>query len=277
MRPLFAILSAKLFSYNGNNHIKIATAVELIHSATLLHDDIIDESKTRRGKISVNEKWGNKYAVLVGDFLFSQSFKIMVSTKSIGVLDTLAHTSAIIAEGEIKQLNNIGKLEIKEEEYIQVISDKTAELFAAACKTGAIIAGQNIDTQNKMYLFGKYVGISFQIVDDILDYTSSETGKDIGNDLKEKKVTLPLIFAYSKASNADKEKIKSLFTCTLDNLNSFEAIKSLLHKYESFEQSKKLAFSFINRARDLLLKIPKSKKFDSIISDLLDYQIQRIS
>ncbi len=278
LRPVFTILSTKLFGYQGQDHIKIAAAVELIHTATLLHDDIIDESKTRRGQITANEKWGNKYAVLVGDFLFSQSFKLMVATSSIEILDILSSSSSIIAEGEIKQLNNVGNIGITEEEYIDVVVAKTAELFAAACKSGAVIARQDSIVQNKMYLFGKYLGIAFQIIDDILDYTSTGTGKDIGNDFKEKKVTLPIIFAYKNALEADRQYIKKIFRSnSFEQLDSFSTLVNLLRQYDCFNQSKQVAIRFVEQARACLDSVPKNQKFTDIFNEILDYQVNRVS
>ena len=277
LRPIFAILSAKLFGYKGNNHIKIATAIELIHTATLLHDDIVDESKTRRGKTTANEKWGNKYAVLVGDFLFSQAFKLMVATDSINVLDILSRSSNIIAEGEIKQLNNIGNIKITQSDYIEVITAKTAELFASACKAGTLIADQDKVIQDKMYQFGMDIGIAFQIIDDILDYTSNSTGKDIGNDFKERKITLPVIFAYEKSTEGEKQSIRKLFDNTSHHKEELTSFTNLLHEYDCFNKSKETALHFLTRAQGTLNKIPKTQEFTDIFDAILKYQMNRVS
>ncbi len=213
LRPIFTILSAKLFNYAGDKHIYVATSVELIHTATLLHDDVVDQSTVRRGKKTVNYTWSNKYAVLVGDFLFSQAFKMMVATNSIEILNILSNASSIISEGEVKQVSNIGRINITKEEYFDVIKGKTAELFAAACETGAVIAGQPIEVCKQLYSIGLNSGIAFQIIDDLLDYTANEKvlGKKLGDDFFEKKITLPIIILSQKASENDQKQLHIFF------------------------------------------------------------------
>lgn len=277
MRPLFVILSAKLFDYREEHHINIAAAIEFIHTATLLHDDIIDESSMRRGKVTANEKWGNKYAILVGDFLFSQAFKLMVDTQSVVVLDILSQSSIVIAEGEIKQLNNIRNLQITEQNYIEVIRAKTAELFAAACKSGAAIAKQSVAIQEELYQFGINVGIAFQIIDDILDYTSNVSGKNIGNDYREGKVTLPIIIALDCADASEKKFIEKLFKDLDQQEEDFVELLTIMNKYGCFAKAKESAISFLKRAEDILAAVPKSEEMSTLFKAILHYQADRLS
>jgi len=263
MRPLFAILSAKLFGYEATHHIKIAAAIELIHTATLFHDDVVDESKMRRGRATANEKWGNKHAVLVGDFLFSQAFKLMVATDSLEVLDTLSRASSVIAEGEIKQLTNIRNVDITREEYVEIVKAKTAELFGAACKTGAIIAGQSPIIQEKMYEFGVNVGIAFQIIDDVLDYTATDSGKEIGKDFKEGNITLPVILAYKFVNKNERD------------FKDFDQTMNLMINHDSFNKARSIAAQFIANARLILDQMPKHQEISSVFISMLEQQIGR--
>lgn len=276
LRPIFTILSAKLFDYKEDKHIYVATSVELIHTATLLHDDVVDESNTRRGKKTVNHQWSNKYAILVGDFLFSQAFKMMVSTDSIEVLNTLSNASSIISEGEVKQLANIGNLEITKTEYYDVISGKTAELFAAACKTGAIVSNQNENTISKLYDIGLNAGISFQIIDDLLDYIANEKslGKSLGDDFYEKKVTLPVIILYQNASAIDKQKIKDLFA--QGTQHDFQHLLNLIKKYNVINLVKDEAQKHIDVAVNHLESINTQSKAKILFIKLLKQQIERL-
>lgn len=276
IRPLMVILTSKMFGYSGINHIKIATALEFIHTATLFHDDVIDDGKTRRGKPTANNVWGNKYAILVGDFLFSQAFKLMVQTEKLEILEVLSHSSSVIAAGEIEQLSCIGNLSLNEAQYIKIITDKTAELFAAACKSGAIIAEQNIDVINKMYDFGLNTGIAFQIIDDIIDYTSLESGKDLGQDVKDKKVTLPLLLAYQAATPEEKEVLEQILSSEYED-NHLIIIKDIIKKYSTISLSKNHALSYINKAEEILETVNKTQDFKEMFSTLLKHQLSRIS
>jgi octaprenyl-diphosphate synthase len=277
LRPLFAILSAKLFEYEGNNHIKIATAVEFIHSATLLHDDVVDESKLRRGKLTAHQKWGNKSSILVGDFLFSQAFVLMVDTKSIEVLEVLSLAAGIISEGEVMQLNVINNLELSKEKYIHIISSKTAELFAASCKAGAIIANQPNHIIQAMYEFGMNVGIAFQIIDDLLDYNANvdDLGKNIGDDFYEGKVTLPVIITYNKAAIEEKEQIKHMFKHPKKNIKEFIQLKKLMQKYEAYNSSIGLASEYISKCHLILDTLPINQ-INSMFKEILESQIKRV-
>lgn len=276
LRPTFTILTSKLFNYKGDKHIYVAAAVELIHTATLLHDDVVDQSTVRRGKTTVNYNWNNKYAVLIGDFLFSQAFKMMVSTDSIEVLNILSQASSIISEGEVKQVSNIGKINITKKEYYDVIKGKTAELFAAACEAGAVIAQQDSSTCKKLYNVGLNSGIAFQIIDDLLDYIAKEKvlGKRIGDDFYEKKITLPIIILYQKAIEADKLQLDIIFE--QPTTENFEILLELVKKYNIISLVKKEALFYINQAMEIIQDIETPSLAKQIFINLLQTQIDRI-
>nr|CAA6829740.1 MAG: Octaprenyl diphosphate synthase (EC / Dimethylallyltransferase (EC / (2E,6E)-farnesyl diphosphate synthase (EC / Geranylgeranyl pyrophosphate synthetase (EC [uncultured Thiotrichaceae bacterium] len=201
LRPMLALISARACEYQGGQHIDTATIVEFIHTATLLHDDVVDESDLRRGKETANNVWGNQAAVLVGDFLYSRSFEMMVSVNSMRVMEILAGTTNIIAEGEVLQLLNCNDADTTEDSYMEVIHSKTAKLFEAACQLGAVLAELTPEQETAMANYGIHLGTAFQLVDDVLDYTADadEMGKNVGDDLAEGKPTLPLIIALQRS------------------------------------------------------------------------------
>ncbi len=207
MRPMLTLASARLLDYPGNRHHKLAAAVEFIHTATLLHDDVVDGSDLRRGKRTANIIWGNPATVLVGDFLFSRSFELMVEDGSLKVLKILSHASAVIAEGEVNQLTAQRQVGLGEERYLNIISSKTAALFAAACRIAAVVAERDDATEEALDAYGRNLGIAFQLVDDAIDYSSdAETmGKGVGDDFRDGKMTLPVILAYARGSDADRQ------------------------------------------------------------------------
>lgn len=202
LRPMLALISARACGYNARRHIDIATIVEFIHTATLLHDDVVDESDLRRGKETANNVWGNQAAVLVGDFLYSRAFEMMVSVNSMRVMEILAGTTNIIAEGEVLQLLNCHDADTTEASYMEVIHSKTAKLFEAACQLGAVVVELPPEQEAAMASYGMHLGTAFQLVDDVLDYTADadEMGKNVGDDLAEGKPTLPLIIALQRSS-----------------------------------------------------------------------------
>lgn len=220
LRPMLTLISARALGYADDAVHKLAACVELIHSATLLHDDVVDESLQRRGAASANDVWGNKPSVLVGDFLFSRSFQLMVGAGSMEALHVLSNASAVIAEGEVMQLSLEGHLSASEVDYMTVIDGKTAALFAAACEVAAVVADSKIEIRNALSVYGKSLGRAFQIVDDVLDYSSAHTsmGKTPGDDFREGKLTLPIIKAYE---NADAEE-RAFWTRTIHNLEQKE-------------------------------------------------------
>ncbi len=207
MRPMLTLASAKLLDYAGTRQHKLAAAVEFIHTATLLHDDVVDGSDLRRGKRTANIIWGNPASVLVGDFLFSRSFELMVEDGSLRVLKILSHASAVIAEGEVNQLTAQRLIGLGEERYLSIIASKTAALFAAACRIAAVIAERDEATEAALDAYGRNLGIAFQLVDDAIDYASdAETmGKGVGDDFRDGKMTLPVILAYARGSDEDRK------------------------------------------------------------------------
>jgi octaprenyl-diphosphate synthase len=204
MRPMLTLASARLLGYSGTRHHRLAAAVEFIHTATLLHDDVVDSSDLRRGKRTANIIWGNPASVLVGDFLFSRSFELMVEDGSLKVLKILSNASAVIAEGEVNQLTAVRRLDISEERYLDIIGAKTAALFAAACRIAAVVAERSEGEETALDTYGRNLGIAFQLVDDAIDYVSdaSTMGKDAGDDFREGKMTLPVILAYARGDEA---------------------------------------------------------------------------
>ncbi|MES2442066.1 MAG: polyprenyl synthetase family protein [Pseudomonadota bacterium] len=206
MRPMLTLASARLLEYSGARHHRLAAAVEFIHTATLLHDDVVDNSDLRRGRRTANIIWGNPASVLVGDFLFSRAFELMVEDGSLKVLKILSGTSAIIAEGEVNQLTAVRRIDLSEERYLDIIGAKTAALFAAACRISAVVAERGEADEAALDAYGRNLGIAFQLVDDAIDYVSdaSTMGKDAGDDFREGKMTLPVILAYARGNEAER-------------------------------------------------------------------------
>lgn len=233
LRPMLTLAAARLCGYEGDHHIKLAAAVEFIHTATLLHDDVVDQSKLRRGRPTANIVWGNSASVLVGDFLFSRSFQLMVEAESVEILGILANASAVIAEGEVMQLSSIGNLETSESLYLQVVAAKTAALFEAAAKVGAVAARRSAGEVAAMAAYGLKLGIAFQLVDDALDYSGRQAamGKDVGDDFREGKVTLPAILAFARAG----EEEKSFWRRTISDVRQSEG--DLSHAIALVERS----------------------------------------
>ena len=284
IRPILLILSANLCGYqNGDDHIKLAGAVELIHSATLLHDDVVDESKLRRGKKTANAIWDNKASILVGDYLFSIAFQLMTKSNNLKILDLLAKTSSIMADGEVMQLENSNNVEISKEKYFEIIFGKTAVLFSSACEVGAILTNRAENEIVALRNFGKNLGIIFQIVDDVLDYLASEDniGKAIGDDFFEGKVTLPIIFAYEKADKTDKQTISDLFFDNFKTENnekspeSLEKILQLLEKYKAIDATLEMAEKTRLEAISNLAIFQDSESKNQLIT-ILNYALKRI-
>jgi len=206
MRPMLTLASARLLGYSGTRHHKLAAAVEFIHTATLLHDDVVDSSDLRRGRRTANIIWGNPASVLVGDFLFSRSFELMVEAESLKALHILSNASAVIAEGEVNQLTAVRRIDLSEDRYLDIIGAKTAALFAAACRVSAVVAERPEAEELALDAYGRNLGIAFQLVDDAIDYVSdaSTMGKDAGDDFREGKMTLPVILAYARGNEAER-------------------------------------------------------------------------
>lgn len=212
MRPVLVLLSSRAFGYEGTDHHELAAVIEFIHTATLLHDDVVDASELRRGRDTANAVWGNEASVLVGDFLYSRAFQMMVSVQNMRVMEILAQATNTIAEGEVKQLLNIHNTETTEEVYLDVIRSKTAKLFESAAQLGAVLAGRSAEEEQALAAYGMYLGTAFQLIDDALDYSSSseELGKNVGDDLAEGKPTLPLLYTLHNGNDEQRALIHSV-------------------------------------------------------------------
>ena len=210
LRPLLVLLSSRALGYDRDEHLKLAAVIEFLHTATLLHDDVVDTSDMRRGRSTANARWGNAPSVLVGDFLYARAFEMMVELQNLKIMDVLSHATAVIAEGEVLQLMNVKNPDVSEDKYMEVIHNKTAMLFEAASHTGALLAGADKNQEQALSAYGKHLGLAFQLVDDVLDYRGdAETmGKNVGDDLAEGKTTLPLIYAMAEGSDDEKQLIR---------------------------------------------------------------------
>ena len=277
LRALLTLESAKLCGYNkGGRDINLAACVELIHAATLMHDDVIDSSDIRRGKKTLNTIWGNQSSILVGDYLLSRCFEMMVEDGNLEVLKLLSSTSSEIAQGEILQLQHKSEIDILEETYLKIISSKTASLFSAATKVAAILAEKDSKHKEALEFYGKNLGLTFQIADDTLDYNSELKifGKKIGNDFFEGKVTLPVILLYQKVADTDKIKLKSLFDKDKRNSNELEYVLSLIKKNNIIKECYKKAEHFINLSYNSLSVFEESKE-KNILKNLTSFSIER--
>ncbi len=276
IRPLLTLASAALFGYKGDRQYRLSACVEFIHTATLLHDDVVDESDKRRGRASANAIFGNEAAVLVGDFLFSRSFQLMVEDGSLDVLRILSNASAVIAEGEVLQLTTANNLETTEEQYLKVIRSKTAELFAAACETGAVVAGRAKGEIMTMREYGMALGIAFQISDDILDYMASETrlGKSLGDDFREGKMTLPVIFALQNASPDERDFWKRTMGDLDQKEGDFRMAQRLFERHNSIGKSLDMARAYAKRGRELLADMPRNA-FAEDLAELITFAVER--
>ena len=277
LRALLTLGSAKLCGYTkGARDINLAACVELIHSATLMHDDVIDNGSVRRGKKTLNKVWDNHSSVLVGDYLLSRCFEMMVEDGSIEVLKLLSSTSSKIAQGEVLQLQHKGEVDMLEETYLRIISSKTAELFAAATKVGAILSNVKTKEKEALEFYGRNLGLTFQIADDTLDYNSELKlfGKRIGKDFYEGKITLPIILLFQKGNVQEKENLKKMFSKTNRNENDFNYTLSLIKKYEIIKKCYHKAHHYINLASNSL-SIFKDCKEKTILENLTSFSLSR--
>ncbi len=277
LRALLTLGSAKLSGYNlGSRDINFSACVELIHSATLLHDDVIDESSKRRGVKTTNSIWGNQSSILVGDYLLSRCFEIMVDDGDLEILKLLSSTSAKIAQGEVLQLQHRGEADLLEDTYINIINLKTASLFSAATKTGACLAGSNEKEKRALESYGKNLGLAFQIADDALDYYGKDKffGKEIGKDFFEGKVTLPLIIIFQKGNDEERSFLTEIMQKEKRNEDDFSETLALLNKYKSIEASMKRAEYFVNVSYDSLGIFPDSED-KRILQNLTSFSLNR--
>lgn len=264
LRPLVHLLSARACGYEGTAHTQLAAVIEFIHTATLLHDDVIDESERRRGQRAAHQVWGNAASVLVGDFLYSRSFQLMVELESNEIMRILADTTNTIAAGEVLQLMQLGDTGVDESAYLRVIGDKTACLFAAAARLGAVLAEGSDELQNQLHEFGYALGQAFQITDDWLDYSGSgdDLGKNLGDDLAEGKVTLPLILALERASQDDRNFLEQ--TIRDGGTGQLERVRDILRSTGALDTAIDRASEFSRNAVDLLTSLPASAERDGL-------------
>ena len=276
LRPMLTLGSARMCGYQGTRHLGLAASVEFIHTATLLHDDVVDESDLRRGSASANAVWGNKASVLVGDFLFSRAFQLMVADGSLEVLDILSNTSAVIAEGEVMQLITTNDTETGEPAYLDVIRAKTAQLFAAACKLGAVVAERPKVEEEALDTFGMNLGIAFQVIDDVLDYSAKQAtlGKAVGDDFREGKISLPVILAFHRGNDDDRKFWRRTLEDQEQTEGDLEHAIHLMEKHVALEDSVKRARHYGAMARDALGIFPDSPHKKAFI-ELIDFCIER--
>jgi len=276
LRPMLTLGSARMCGYQGTRHLGLAASVEFIHTATLLHDDVVDESDLRRGSASANAVWGNKASVLVGDFLFSRAFQLMVADGSLEVLDILSNASAVIAEGEVMQLITTNDTETGEPAYLDVIRAKTAQLFAAACKLGAVVAERPKVEEEALDTFGINLGIAFQVIDDVLDYSAKQAtlGKAVGDDFREGKISLPVILAFHRGNDDDRKFWRRTLEDQEQTEGDLEHAILLMEKHVALEDSVKRARHYGAMARDALGIFPDSPHKKAFI-ELIDFCIER--
>ncbi len=277
LRALLTLGSAKLCGYTkGGRDINLAACVELIHSATLMHDDVIDVADLRRGKKTLNSIWGNQSSILIGDYLLSRCFEIMVEDGNLEILKLLSSTSAQIAQGEVLQLQHKGEIDMLEETYLKIISSKTAALFSASTKVGAILSNIESRKKNALDFYGKNIGLTFQIADDALDYNSKLKffGKKVGKDFFEGKITLPIILLFQKINILEKQKIKSFFKQDVRSDSDLSFTLSLIKKYNIINECYKKADYFINLASNSL-SIFKESEEKTILENLTSFSLER--
>jgi octaprenyl-diphosphate synthase len=276
LRPLLTLAIARALDYQGDDHLKLAASVEFIHTATLLHDDVVDESDQRRGQPSANAMFGNQASVLVGDFLFSRAFQLMVETHSLDVLRILSTASAVIAQGEVMQLASTGDLSLTRQTYFDVIGAKTAALFAAAAEVGAVIAQADADIIQAVQDYGTHLGVAFQIADDVLDYQGSldTMGKNSGDDFREGKITLPVVMALEQATSEERSFWERVLVELKQNDFDFSHAQAILKKYGCIEASLIIAREKAIAAQDSLDKLPPSPLRD-ILKDIALFAVER--
>lgn len=278
LRPMLTLAAARMCGYDGPHHVHLAATVEFIHTATLLHDDVVDESGQRRGRPTANLLWDNKSSVLVGDYLFARSFQLMVETGSLRVLDILSNAAATIAEGEVLQLTAARDLATDEAVYLKVVRGKTAALFSAATQVGGVIAKAPEEQIEALFAYGDGLGIAFQIVDDLLDYTgdTGATGKNIGDDFRECKLTLPVIKAVERATAEEKDFWHRTIELGRQGEGDLDRALELMRKYGTLAATRQDAISWIETARQALSDLP-AHPIRTLLDDLAEFVVNRAS
>lgn len=276
IRPILLLLSSRLFGYKGNAHITLASLIEFIHTATLLHDDVVDRAQLRRGIESANSKWGNEACVLVGDFLFTKGFSVLVEIGNQRILKAVANATTMMAEGEIEELVKTNDLSISEGEYLSIVARKTASLFSVATQIGAILGNASEEEEKALIDFGMDLGIAFQIIDDNLDYTSREEefGKKIGIDLQDGKITLPLIFTLSQCNEEERDIIQKTTKIESIAKDEFFKVVKIIERYQGLKYTYQKAKEYVERAKSRLNIFPHSNE-RSAFNLLSDYVLER--
>ena len=276
LRPMLTLATAGLCTYDGEGHIKLAASVEFMHTATLLHDDVVDQSDMRRGKQSARTLWGNEASVLVGDFLLGQAFKMMVDVGSMPCLGVLANAAAVIAEGEVMQLSVAKNMETSEDAYLGVIRAKTAALFAAASEVGPILANRSQADIENCRAYGMNLGIAFQLIDDALDYggSSAELGKNVGDDLREGKITLPVILAYRRGSDAERQFWKRVIEKADIGDGDLEKAQSCMKRHRAIDDTIERARHYGAQAKEALENFPDTSWKQALL-DVVDFCVAR--
>ncbi|MEE9374950.1 MAG: polyprenyl synthetase family protein [Rhizobiaceae bacterium] len=278
LRPMLTLAAAQMCDYQGEHHITLAASVEFMHTATLLHDDVVDESDMRRGKQAARMVWGNQASVLVGDFLLGQSFRMMVDAGSMEALDVLSTASTVIAEGEVMQLAAAQSMETTEDDYLEVIKGKTAALFAAACEVGPVLAESDKPVRDAFRSFGMNLGLAFQLVDDALDYsgTKENLGKNVGDDFFEGKITLPVLLAYRRGSQAEREFWRQAMESDASDNEALNHAMGLLIKRGAISDTVARAKHYGEIARDALAPLPASPHKEALL-DVVEFCVSRVN
>ncbi len=268
LRPILVLLCGKLFGPSNDGLIRMAAVVEMIHTATLVHDDVIDMAKTRRGRPSINVVWGNHTSVLAGDWLYMQAFQVALRERKFALLDILIELTQRMVEGELLQLDRIGKIGVTETDYMELIDRKTASLFAACARLGAVCGEAQSEQETLLGEYAWNLGIAFQLVDDILDFTSREKilGKPVGNDLREGKVTLPLVYALESATPDERKLVETVLADGNYDQVPFSKILQLLNRYHAIERAQDRAKSFTEKAREIIAGFPESPFQHALVS-----------
>ncbi len=276
LRPMLTLATAAFSGYSGSGHIKLAAAVEFMHTATLLHDDVVDESELRRGKVSARMLWGNEASVLVGDFLLGQAFRMMVEVASLRALEILSSAAVVIAEGEVMQLAAAKKLDTTEDAYLAVIRGKTAELFAAACEVGPVLAGRPTAEQAACRSFGMNLGLAFQLVDDALDYGGSRArlGKNVGDDFREGKITLPVILAFRRGNEKERVFWRAALEAGEVTEGNLEHAVAMLSRHRALEDTIERARHYGAIAKDALALFPDGEGKHALL-EVVDFCVAR--
>jgi octaprenyl-diphosphate synthase len=276
LRPLLVLLSSRALGYESDDHLKLAAVIEFLHTATLLHDDVVDTSDMRRGRSTANARWGNAPSVLVGDFLYARAFEMMVELQNLRIMDVLSHATAVIAEGEVLQLMNVKNPDVSEEKYMEVIHNKTAMLFEAASHTGALLAGANDDQEQALRNYGKHLGLAFQLVDDVLDYRgdAEAMGKNVGDDLAEGKTTLPLIYAMAEGCDDEKQLIRQAIR--KGGLDDLPRILQIVNRSGALEYTMAKAREQASLAANCLSTLPQSDHKEALAL-LTEIAVARVS